>query len=308
MTGAGKGKSARHRPPVAHLLYDPPGPRSRRRTAAAGWGVVAVLAVLGFLFVVRPLAERGQLAAAKWSPIIDPSNDAFGPLWRRLGSGLWATLLAAAAAIVASLLCGVLLALLRLELTALARREFAGLPAAVATGMRGTAWLLNLGTRCCVELLRGLPVVIMIFFVGRGLPGHGFRFDDALWYVVIGLTIHHAVVIGEVLRSGVEGLPAGQREAAASIGLSSLQTTWLILLPQTFRIMLPALISQLVVIVKDTSLGFIVSYEELLDVARQVTQVLDNPIQLYLTIGAGYVAINYALSKVAQYLQRRLAR
>src|SRR5262249_41267205 len=90
--------------------------------------------------------------------------------------------------------------------------------------------------------------------------------------------------------------------------LSPLQTTWLILLPQAYRIMLPALISQLVVVLKDTSLGFIISYEELLNVARQVTQILNNPIQLYFVIGLFYIIVNYTLSKLATYVQRRLSR
>jgi glutamate transport system permease protein len=103
-------------------------------------------------------------------------------------------------------------------------------------------------------------------------------------------------------------LPRGQSEAAASIGLSPMQTTRLVLLPQAFRIMLPALISQLVVVLKDTSLGFIISYEELLNVARQVTQILNNPIQLYFVVGVFFIIVNYALSKLATYVQRWLSR
>jgi glutamate transport system permease protein len=152
-------------------------------------------------------------------------------------------------------------------------------------------------------------VVITIFFVARGLPQFGLSFDNVLWYLVIGLTIYNMVVIAEILRSGMEGLPRGQREAAASIGLSPLQTTRLILLPQAFRIMLPALISQLVVVLKDTSLGgIIVGYDELLNVARQAIQLLNNPIQLYFVIGVFFIAVNYGLSKLAIYVQRRLSR
>src|SRR6185295_687902 len=91
----------------------------------------------------------------------------------------------------------------------------------------------------------------------------GVRIDNPMAYLVIGLTIYNMVVIAEILRSGVEGLPQGQGEAAASLGLSQLRTVRMILLPQAVRIMLPALISQLVVVLKDTSLGFIISYEEL---------------------------------------------
>jgi glutamate transport system permease protein len=159
----------------------------------------------------------------------------------------------------------------------------------------------------CVEVFRGLPVVITIFFVARGLPEFGVTMDT-LYYLVIGLTIYNSVVIAEILRSGMEGLPFGQREAAVSIGLSPAQTTFMILLPQAYRIMLPALISQLVVVLKDTSLGFIISYEETLNVGKQIIGVLDNPIQVYFVIAVLFIIVNYSLSKLAQYIQRRLAR
>jgi ABC-type proline/glycine betaine transport system permease subunit len=143
---------------------------------------------------------------------------------------------------------------------------------------------------------------------GRGLPELGITFDNDLWYVVIGLTVYNGVVIGEILRSGMEGLPGGQAEAAAALGLTPLQTTRTILLPQAARIMLPALISQLVVVLKDTSLGFIVSYEETLEVAKQIMGSLGNPIPVYFVLGAGFIAVNSALSWLARYTQRRLAR
>jgi glutamate transport system permease protein len=292
----------------ASVLYDAPGPRARRITVIASI-VIGVLIVLGvWLLVIEPLRAKGQFTAEKWGPIVDPSNGNFTALWHRLGQGATATLKAAALAIITSLICGTLLAVLRIQLKALARRRYAGLPGPAALALRVLTVGLNWLTRFCVEIFRGLPVVITIFFVARALPEYGVSFDDALWYLVIGLTIYNMVVIAEILRSGMEGLPRGQSEAAASIGLSPLQTTRLILLPQAFRIMLPALISQLVVVLKDTSLGFIISYEELLNVARQVTQILNNPIQLYFVIGVFYILVNYALSKLAMYVQRRLSR
>lgn len=290
------------------VLYDAPGPRARRVTLAVSVLAVPVIALLVYLLVVRPLIDRGQFSAAKWGPLLDPGNESFGPLWRRLGTGLGATATAAAAAILTSLVCGTLLALLRIQLKDLRRRRFAGVPPIAAAGLRIVSWSLNSVTRVFVEVFRGLPAVITIFFVGRGLPEYGLAFENPMWYVVVGLTIYNTVIIAEILRSGMEVLPTGQREAALSLGLSAPQTTRIILLPQAFRIMLPALISQLVVILKDTSLGFIVSYEELLNVAKQATQVLSNPIQLYAAVGIIYITANYTLSKVATYLQPRLSR
>jgi len=303
----------RRRTPQASVLYDAPGPRARRVTLIASLITAALLVVLFYVYVYRPLDANGQFTRDKWGPLFDPSFEFQGvkamPLvWKRIAQGFGATLAAAGAAIVTSLIFGTLLAILRIQLKALRQRRYAGLSAPVRYLLRALTLLLNGITRFCVEIFRGLPVVITIFFVGRGLPRYGIEFDNALWYVVIGLTVYNMVVIAEILRSGMEGLPSGQREAALSIGLSSLQTTFSVLLPQSYRIMLPALISQLVVVLKDTSLGFLVSYEEMLNVADQLNQNLQIPIQIYFVVGVIYILLNYALSKLAQYTQARLAR
>jgi len=290
------------------ILYDTPGPRARRMTAlVSAVGLVLVLAG-GYFLVYRPLADKGQFTAELWGPLVDPGNEDFHLVWHRIWVGFQATLLAAGYAIGASLVIGAALAILRVQLRALTRRRFIGVSAPIALVLRGVVLAVNAITRLCVEVFRGIPVVITIFFVWVSLPTFGVSFDNSRWYLVIGLAIYNSVVIGEVLRSGMEGLPSGQREAAAAIGLTPFQTTRLILLPQAFRIMLPALISQLVVVLKDTSLGFIVSYEETLRIGTQIVQVLDNPIQVYIVIGVIFIAVNYTLSRLARYLQARLAR
>jgi glutamate transport system permease protein len=292
------------------VLYDAPGPRARRRTFIVS--VLAALAVLavGYFFVYRPLANHGEFSMEKWGPLIDPGNENFKLLWARIRDGFSKTLTAAGLAIVTSLVLGIALAVLRVQLKALRRRPFASAGGAGSAALRVLAWVLNAITRFCVEIFRGTPVVTTIYFVSVGLPVMGVDFDSnrALWYLVIGLTIYNMVVIAEILRSGMEGLPGGQSEAANALGLSSFQVTRMILLPQAFRIMLPALIGQLVVVLKDTSLGFIISYEEILRVSGQTIQVLSNPLQMYAVVGAIYIAMNYTLSKLAVYAQRRLAR
>ncbi|MEV0152330.1 amino acid ABC transporter permease [Micromonospora sp. NPDC050686] len=289
------------------VLYDVPGPRQRRITLISSIVATVVLLVGAYFLIYRPLDEKGQFSMELWGPLVDPSNENFSQVWDRLGLGLKNTLTAAALAIVSSLVVGTLLAVLRIQLKSLARRRFTGLATPVSYLLRGLSTVLSAITRVCVEVFRGLPVVITIFFVARGFPEFGVTFGS-LWYLVIGLTIYNSVVIAEILRSGMEGLPGGQGEAAAAIGLSPLQTTRMILLPQAFRIMLPALISQLVVVLKDTSLGFIISYEETLSIGKQLIGVLDNPIQVYVVIAVIFIAINYSLSKLAQYVQRRLSR
>ncbi|WP_406107781.1 amino acid ABC transporter permease [Micromonospora globbae] len=289
------------------VLYDVPGPRQRRITLISSV-VAAVLVLVGVYYLIyRPLDEKGQFTSELWGPLVDPGNENFSLVWDRIGIGLKNTLIAAVLAIISSLVVGTLIAVLRIQLRSLTRRRFTGLATPVSYLLRGLSVLLSAVTRFCVEVFRGLPVVITIFFVARGFPEFGITFDT-LWYLVIGLTIYNSVVIAEILRSGMEGLPGGQAEAAAAIGLSPFQTTRMILLPQAFRIMLPALISQLVVVLKDTSLGFIISYEETLNIGKQIIGALDNPIQVYAVIAVLFIAVNYSLSKLAQYVQRRLSR
>ncbi len=290
------------------VLYDAPGPRARRITLVSSIAAAAVVVVAAYFLVYLPLERTDQFTMEKWGPLVDPGNEFFEQLWTRLGQGFRATIIAAALAIVCSLVVGTGLAILRIQLKALLRRRFTTMSEPAAVFLRGLVWVLNIITRFCVEVFRGIPVVITIFFTWVYLSKIGVDLGGTLGYLVIGLTLYNSVVIGEILRSGMEGLPLGQREAADAMGLSSLQSTMLVLLPQAFRIMLPALISQLVVVLKDTSLGFIITYEEILRVSGQTIQFLSNPIQTYAVVGAIYISANYALSKLAEYTQRRMAR
>lgn len=289
-------------------LYDAPGPRAKRVTLISSIVVAALLLVGAYFLVYRPLEARGEFTMEKWGPLFDPSNEYFALLWKRMGEGFRATLVAAALAVIGSIFFGTLLAVARIQLKAVSKRRFTGLAAPLAIGLRVLTVALDWLSRIFVEVFRGLPVVITIVFVWLGLPSVGVELGDLLWYLVIGLILYNTVVIAEILRSGMEGLPGGQREAAESIGMSTFDTTIEILLPQAFRIMLPALISQLVVVLKDTSLGFIIGYEEILRVTSQIVQFLDNQIQMYVVVGVIYILVNYGLSKLAGYVQRRLAR
>jgi glutamate transport system permease protein len=290
------------------VLYDVPGPRARRINLIISAAVTVAVVAGAYFFVYRQFDAKHQFEPALWDPLLNPSNESFALVWHRIWLGFRATLTAAAGAILASILVGTALAALRVQLKSVQRRRFVGIAPPLALVLRGLIMLLSALTKLCVEVFRGIPVVITIFFVWVALPQFGVTFDNAVWYLIIGLTIYNSVVIGEILRSGMEGLPTGQHEAADSIGLTSAQTIRMILLPQAYRIMLPALISQLVVVLKDTSLGFLISYEEVLRVGGQIIQVLNNPMQVYFVIGVLYILINYSLSKLAQYTERRLAR
>ncbi|GLZ38643.1 amino acid ABC transporter permease [Actinokineospora sp. NBRC 105648] len=266
------------------VLYDAPGPRTKRRILIGS--VIAGLLLLGVLALLAlRLDKQHQFDIEKWAPLFDPSNEQFPLVWQRIGEALGNTLVAAGLAVVFSLVVGTLLAVTRV------------------TAARWYRWAV-VGV---VELLRGVPVVIAIFFASRVLPQFGLDLEP-LWFLVIGLTAYNSVVIAEIIRAGINSLPKGQGEAAESLGLRRGQVLSLVLLPQAFRAMLPALISQLVVVLKDTSLGFVISYEELVRVAGQIVQVLSNPIQVYLLIAVIFILINYALSRFAIFTERRLSQ
>ena len=273
------------------VLYDAQGPKARRRTLIGTAVAVVVLLGLGYV-VVRKLVDEGQFTMEKWGPLIDPSNEAFDAVWRLFGIGIMNTVKAAAIAMVLSVLLGTLIAVARLSLGRVGRIPLIGL----------------------VELLRGLPVVVLVYFGVRVLPDVGVDLrslpgGQELWGLVIGLTAYNMVIFAEVVRAGVQSLPRGQREAALATGLTNAQTMRIVLLPQAFRVMLPAIISQLVVVLKDTSLvTFVANYDELLSQGESIRRNLDNPIQTFTVVALLYIVINYSLGRLAQYLQARQAR
>ncbi|MGN6612244.1 MAG: amino acid ABC transporter permease [Angustibacter sp.] len=273
------------------VLYDAPGPRARRRNLVGG--IIATVLILAALaIVVKRLADQGQFDAELYRPLVDPNHEYFRDDWRTLGGGLLNTLKAAALAIAFSVVLGTLLGVARMMLGRFSRLPLVGV----------------------MELLRGLPVVITIFFAWRVLPEVGVDLSGmpgggGLWYLVIGLTAYNMVIIAEILRAGVLSLPTGQREAALAIGLTPVGAMRLILLPQAVRTMLPALISQVVVILKDTSLAAVLGlYEELLRRGNLLGQYFDNPIQLLFLVATIFIVINYLLSRLARWVEGRMRR
>ncbi|MBA3368318.1 MAG: amino acid ABC transporter permease [Geodermatophilaceae bacterium] len=272
------------------VLYDEPGPKARRRIRI--WTIVAGAAIVALLVVaVRRLAERDQFSMEKWGPLISPANEDFASVWRVIGEGLGNTIRAAVLAMLLSVVIGTIIAIGRLSLGRTGRIPLVGL----------------------VEFLRGVPVVVTIYFTSRVLPDFvetsGWIGGEQLWFLVIGLTLYNSVIFAEIVRAGVLSLPSGQREAALAIGLTNAQTMRSVLLPQAFRIMLPAIISQLVVVLKDTSLIAVVgNYEELVGAGERLYIILGNPIQMFTVIAVIYIAINYTLGRFAQFLEHRLSR
>lgn len=268
---------------MSAILYDTPGPRARRRErigSVLGVGLLLVLLGIGLWYAAR----RGVLDLDRWDVLFDPPKDqTAADVWRSmLVRGLGATLRAAAVAAPLALALGLVLAVWRT-----ARRRWLRAPAIVV-----------------IELFRGLPVLLMMFF---GLLGFGW---SAFESVVFGLTVYNMAIIAEILRAGLASLPKGQAEAAYAIGLTRRQTLVTILLPQAVRTMLPSLIAQLVVLLKDSSLGFIVGYAELLKSIQNNTQYFGPRYLIALfVVGAGiYLIVNISLSWLARWSQRRTMR
>jgi glutamate transport system permease protein len=262
------------------VLYDAVGPRGRRRILVGSVvGVLLVAIVLGA--AVARLAAKGQLDPELWEVLTQ------GAVQRLILRGLVATLQAALIAMVLAMLVGAVLAIGRLS---------------------GRAWIAKLAG-AWVELFRGLPLLLLILFLFLGLPAVGVTIS-VFWALVAGLTLYNSAVIGEIFRAGILSLPKGQTEAAYSIGLRRGQTLQLILIPQAVRRMLPALISQLVTLLKDTSLGFVIGYAELLRNGRGAVEFLGGrySIPIYTAIAVVYIAVNASLSLLAHWLDRRTRR
>ena len=262
------------------VLYDTVGPRGRRRILLGSVaGVLLVVVVLGA--AVARLAAKGSFDAELWRVLTESA------VQRLIGRGLVATLRAALVAMVLSMAVGAVLAVGRLS-----RRAWVARPAG--------AW---------VELFRGLPLLLLIFFLFLALPAVGITIS-VFWALVAGLTLYNSAVLGEIFRAGILSLPKGQTEAAYAIGLRRGQTLRLILVPQAVRRMLPALISQLVTLLKDTSLGFVIGYAELLRNGRTAVEFLGGrySIPIYTAIAVVYIAVNASLSFLARWLDRRTQR
>jgi glutamate transport system permease protein len=263
------------------ILYDLPGPRARARnrvlSIVSGIGVAALVG-----YVIYKFYATGQFDALKWQQF------QYKAIQIELLNGFIATLKAASVGGVLALALGTVLAAGRLSEHRIGRA-----PAAVV-----------------VELFRAIPLLILIFFFYYVPLQYQWQISK-FWALVLGLTLYNGAVLAEIFRAGILAVPRGQSEAAYAIGLRKSQVMRLILLPQAVRAMLPAIVSQLVVLLKDTALGFIITYPELLFVGKQIGGRLtfDLPfVPTYLVVAAIYITLCGLLSFFAFWLQGRLTR
>ncbi|TDT28019.1 amino acid ABC transporter membrane protein 2 (PAAT family) [Streptomyces sp. BK208] len=270
---------------MSSVLYDAQGPRAKRRNIL--FTVVFLVAFAALLWwVFSTLDDKGQLEWALWKPFFTGTEAWSTYIW----PGLQNTLKAAVLAVVIALPLGAVLGISRLS-----DHRWVRVPAAIV-----------------VEFFRSIPVlVLMIFGLALFAEYTNVSSDDRpLYAVVTGLVLYNASVLAEIVRSGILALPRGQAEGAMAIGLRKGQVMRLILLPQAVTAMLPAIVSQLVVILKDTALGgAILTFPELLASANTMSGYYGaNVIASYTVVAVIYIALNFALTSFASWLERRLRR
>ena len=257
---------------MSSVLYDVPGPKARRVSLIGS--IVGVVAIAGLLWwAISILAQQGIFEPERWAVFQIPE------VWVLIGNGIVATLTAAAVAAVIAFPLGLVLCLMRIS---------------------DVAWI-RIPTRIVLEFLRGMPVVLMMFFVLLVFATGSFA------AVVAGLVLYNSAIFAEIIRAGIQSLPKGQREAGLAIGLTSFASRRSIELPQAIRRMLPSLVAQLVVLLKDTSLGYIVSYEELLRKVQIMADFLgpDYLFPVFFVAAAIYIAINFSVSRLAIWIEKR---
>lgn len=270
---------------IERVLFDVPGPRTRRLiragTLVAGLAVAALIAAAALQF-----DAHGQFAASHWRVFTRAS------IIRFLGEGMWATLRAAAMAAVIAVPLALVAALGRLTRLRAAR---------IVAG-------------AYVEFLRAVPVLLLLYVFLLLLPKYGVNVGP-FWMLVLPLVLSNSAALAEIFRSGIRSMERGQFEASQATGLSHAQTMRLVIIPQVVRRLAPALISQLIYLLKGTTLGYVVSYTELLHQAETVGEyhnILENIngplVQSYLVVMAIFVVINASLAKLARVVERRQQR
>ncbi|NIH87974.1 amino acid ABC transporter permease [Amycolatopsis granulosa] len=266
---------------MSNVLFDVPGPKARmRHRLMAVLGIVVVVAIL--TYIVYRFYDSGQFTARKWQWL------QYAQVQRDLVTALLATVKAFALGAVLALVFGAIFAAGRLS---------------------DHAWARGIST-FIVEFFRAIPLLILMFLFYYGAPALGVTLPPFA-AVVLGLTLYNGSVLAEVFRAGIQALPKGQSEAAYALGMGKTQVMTLVLIPQAIRSMLPTIISQLVVLLKDTALGFLVTYPELLYYARYIGSqgAFSRPIvPSTIVVAAIYIALCLLLTALANFIERRQRR
>ncbi|WP_066904032.1 amino acid ABC transporter permease [Millisia brevis] len=264
----------------ATVLYDAPGPKARVRNNLLSVGVGLVLLVIAF-FIYRALDDKGQLTWDKWSPFLESTT------WTTyLLPGIQGTLIAAALSIVFALVLGAVLGIAR---------------------MSDHRWV-RIISGTIVEVFRAVPVLILMIFMYQVFAEYRLfpTRQLALAAVVTGLTLYNGSVIAEIVRAGIKSLPKGQTEAAQALGMRKGQVMRLILLPQAVTAMLPAIVSQMVVALKDSALGYLIGYIEVVRAGQQIGAYFQNYLPSLIVVAAIMIVLNSTLTRIATLLEKRM--
>ncbi|NLU81433.1 amino acid ABC transporter permease [Rhodococcus sp. HNM0569] len=264
----------------ATVLYDAPGPKAK--TLYRGASAIVALLVVGVGYLVyAALDDKGQLTSDKWKPFTDSTS------WTTyLLPGIRGTLIAAAVSIVLALILGAVLGIARLSDHRIIR-TVAGF---------------------VVELFRAIPVLILMLFAYQVFAEYQVFKSKylALAAVIVGLTLYNGSVIAEIVRAGIKSLPKGQSEAAYALGMRKSQVMATILLPQAVTAMLPAIISQMVVALKDSALGYLIGYVEVVRSGQQLGAFYGNYLPSLVVVAVIMIALNTALTYLATWVEKRL--
>ena len=263
------------------LLFDQPGPKGRRVIRIANFIAALVFALIIVLILMRlhnPPGGENQLSWDLWKPALDYEawTDFYLP-------GLWLTLKAAVLAVIGSVLFGFIFGIGRL------------LPSIILRTVSGFI----------VEFCRAVPVLMLMIFFWRWFAFSGIS-EASYWAVVLGLILYNGSVVAELIRSGVGNLPNGQREASLALGLTRTQSLMQIEVPQAVYAMLPAAVTQLVVVLKDTALGSIIMYTDLLQESRRLGSMYFNILQTLVVAAVVYFFVCFLLSHFARWLPRKM--
>jgi len=259
---------------MSDVLFDAPGPKAVRRHRLIAVATIAGL-ILAAVAVVWKLAVEDQFTADKWEPFVTPG------ILEVLLEGLALTVFAAAVAIVIAVAFGVIFGVGKLSDHAL---------------LRWPSWAV-------VEFFRAVPLLMLIIFIWsiQDYP------TDSLLPLIIGLILYNGSVLAEVFRAGILAVPKGQAEAAYAIGMRKSQVMQIIQLPQAVKIMLPAIISQCIVALKDTSLGFYILAPVLTAKGREIWNFFDNKFATAIVLAAVYIVLNLLLTWLANWVERRIS-
>jgi His/Glu/Gln/Arg/opine family amino acid ABC transporter permease subunit len=255
-------------------------------------GVAALLALIAYrMYQPGPFAERRHRAGFRWAFLMRAST------WSFFGRGLLLTLRLAVVSIALSFVFGVGLALARL-----ASHPRMGMPIRPIA-----ARLVRAPVALVVEVIRSAPLFMLIIFMFFGMPHLGINLSPIM-AATVALTLYTSCVLSEIVRAGILSLDRGQFEAAESLGLTYRQRLTQVVLPQALRRMIPAILSQLVTLLKDTSLASVITVTELARRGQILYQIDSNPIEILLVVMLIYFTLNYALSRIARRFEARPVR